>query len=94
MQGTSLEGDTPSVKDVVDLDMHEGRYFNENDLERSAPVVVLGQDTADELFGERCGGPGGADWRDDVDGDRAWRRRRRTRLGVGRIRTTILRMCR
>ena len=50
MQGTTLEGDTPSVKDVVDLDLQSGRYFNENDLERSARVVVLGHDTAEELF--------------------------------------------
>ncbi len=50
MEGTAVEGDTPSLKDVVDLDMDEGRYFNENDLERAASVVVLGRDTADELF--------------------------------------------
>jgi putative ABC transport system permease protein len=50
MEGTTVEGDTPSLKDVVDLDLDEGRYFNENDLERSASVVVLGRDTADELF--------------------------------------------
>ena len=50
MEGTSIEGDTPALKDVVDLDIDEGRYFNENDLERTASVVVLGRDTADELF--------------------------------------------
>jgi putative ABC transport system permease protein len=51
MTGTSLEGDTPDIKEVVDLDIDEGRYFNENDLERAANVVVLGRDVADELFG-------------------------------------------
>jgi putative ABC transport system permease protein len=51
MQGTAIEGDTPDLKDVVDLDIAEGRYFNENDLERASNVVVLGYDTADELFG-------------------------------------------
>jgi putative ABC transport system permease protein len=51
MTGTSLEGDTPAIKDVVDLDIAEGRYFNENDLDRAANVVVLGRDVADELFG-------------------------------------------
>ena len=51
MQGTTLEGDTPALKDVVDLNMAEGRFFNENDLDRAAPNVVLGYDTAEELFG-------------------------------------------
>ena len=52
MQGTSVEGDTPDLKDVTDLDIDEGRYFNENDLDRGASVTVLGRDVADELFGE------------------------------------------
>jgi putative ABC transport system permease protein len=51
MEGTVLEGDTSSVKDVYDLDIKEGRFFSENDEERSANVVVLGNDTADDLFG-------------------------------------------
>ena len=51
MTGTALEGDTPAIKDVTDLDIDEGRFFNENDLERAANVVVLGRDVADELFG-------------------------------------------
>ena len=51
MQNTELEGDTPAEKDVHDLDMLSGRFFNENDVERASNVVVLGYDTADELFG-------------------------------------------
>jgi len=51
MQGTSLEGDTASVKDVYDLNLKEGRFFNDGDVERAANVVVLGNDTADALFG-------------------------------------------
>ncbi len=50
MQSTKLEGDTPSVKDVNELNLAEGRFFNESDMERSANVTVLGHDTADELF--------------------------------------------
>ncbi len=50
MQGTILEGDTPAQKDVSELDMREGRFFNEGDQERAAKVTVLGNDTADELF--------------------------------------------
>ena len=51
MEGTVLEGDTPGVKDVYDLNLKEGRFFNEGDQERAANVVVIGSDTADGLFG-------------------------------------------
>jgi putative ABC transport system permease protein len=51
MQNTELEGDTPGEQKVHELEMHSGRFFNENDQERAANVVVLGYDTADELFG-------------------------------------------
>ena len=50
MQNTVLEGDTPDVKDVSQLDLREGRFFNENDQLRAASVTVLGGDTADGLF--------------------------------------------
>jgi putative ABC transport system permease protein len=51
MEGTTLEGDTASVKDVYQLDMKDGRFFTDGDTERAANVVVLGNDTADGLFG-------------------------------------------
>jgi putative ABC transport system permease protein len=49
-EGTVLEGDTASVKDVYDLDLKAGRFFTDGDVERAANVVVLGNDTADALF--------------------------------------------
>jgi putative ABC transport system permease protein len=51
IEGTTLEGDTASVTDVYDLDLKDGRFFTDGDVERAANVVVLGNDTADELFG-------------------------------------------
>jgi putative ABC transport system permease protein len=51
MEGTTLEGDTASVKDVYELDLKDGRFFTDGDTERAANVVVLGNDTADALFG-------------------------------------------
>ena len=51
MQNTTLEGDTSSLKDVRDINLASGRFFNEADEQRAANVVVLGYDTADELFG-------------------------------------------
>jgi putative ABC transport system permease protein len=51
MEGTTLEGDTASVKDVYQLDLKEGRFFTDGDTERAANVVVLGNDTVEGLFG-------------------------------------------
>jgi putative ABC transport system permease protein len=48
---TMLEGDTASAKDVFDLNMKGGRWFSEIDDERRAPVIILGADTSEELFG-------------------------------------------
>jgi putative ABC transport system permease protein len=49
-EGTVLEGDTSSVKDVYDLNLKYGRFFTDGDVERAANVVVLGIDTSDALF--------------------------------------------
>jgi len=51
MEGTMLEGDASGVKDVYDLNIREGRFFSDGDVERAANVVVLGSDTAEGLFG-------------------------------------------
>jgi putative ABC transport system permease protein len=47
----SLQGSTPPDKDVANLEIVEGRFFNDNDITRAAKVAVLGHDTADDLFG-------------------------------------------
>jgi putative ABC transport system permease protein len=49
--GTTLDGDMPGVTDVYDLNLKDGRFFTDGDVERAANVVVLGNDTADDLFG-------------------------------------------
>jgi len=46
-----LEGDTAAVKDVFDINMAGGRWFNEVDDEHHSSVIVLGSDTTEELFG-------------------------------------------
>ncbi len=51
MANTTLEGDVPAVQQVHDLNILAGRFFTDNDQQRAANVVVLGHDTADELFG-------------------------------------------
>jgi putative ABC transport system permease protein len=49
-KNTILEGDVSTWKDVYDLGLTSGRWFNELDDDRRAPVIVLGLDTATELF--------------------------------------------
>src|SRR5580698_5015564 len=50
-KNTILEGDQSSAKDVFDLQISSGRWFSEVDEEHRSPVVLLGSDTAEELFG-------------------------------------------
>ena len=50
VKNTILEGDMAAVKDVFDLQMSSGRWFTEADDDRRAAVIVLGHDTAEELF--------------------------------------------
>ena len=50
-KNTILEGDQASAKDVFDLEIASGRWFSAVDEEHRSPVVLLGSDTAEELFG-------------------------------------------
>lgn len=50
VQNTILGGNTTDVKEVGGLDLHAGRLWNEDEEERRANVVVLGYDTAEQLF--------------------------------------------
>jgi putative ABC transport system permease protein len=53
VKNTILEGDTASVKDVFDLPMASGRWFDDIDDQHRSPAVVLGHDTQQELFGDQ-----------------------------------------
>ena len=50
MQNTILTGVSPEQKDVQELEIGDGRFFNETDESRAAKVAVLGYDTAKQLF--------------------------------------------
>jgi putative ABC transport system permease protein len=50
-KNTILEGDQASAKDVFDLQIASGRWFSDVDEEHWSPVILLGADTAEELFG-------------------------------------------
>jgi putative ABC transport system permease protein len=45
-----LQGNTPSIADINNLNVESGRFFNETDQQHRSQVVVLGSDTADALF--------------------------------------------
>jgi putative ABC transport system permease protein len=49
--GTILQGSTTQVADVTDLVFTEGRLWTDAEDDRAAHVIVLGHDTAEELFG-------------------------------------------
>jgi putative ABC transport system permease protein len=51
VKGTILAGEDVRVPEVYDIKLREGRWFDEVDNERRAPVIILGADTAEELFG-------------------------------------------
>jgi putative ABC transport system permease protein len=53
VKNTILQSNTAGVKDVYDIELKEGRFFSESDDEHRTNVIVLGYDTAEELFGEK-----------------------------------------
>src|ERR1700676_3776933 len=47
-----LQGNQPSIGEIFDLKIEQGRLFNDTDAEHRAPVVLLGYDTVRTLFPE------------------------------------------
>ena len=61
ISNTILNGTTSAVKDVVDIQMIEGRMWTDAEEERAANVAVLGHDAAEDLF------PNGSPIGKDID---------------------------
>ena len=51
VQNTVLQGESEDSPNVYDLPFAQGRFFTQQEARRAANVVVLGSDTAEELFG-------------------------------------------
>ena len=51
VQNTTLNGESEDQPNVYDIDLAQGRFFSSEEAQRAANVVVLGSDTAQELFG-------------------------------------------
>jgi putative ABC transport system permease protein len=65
ISNTIINGTTPAVKEVTDIEMLEGRMWTDQEEEKSSDVAVLGHDAAEDLFPD--GSPIGKDV--DVQGD-------------------------
>jgi putative ABC transport system permease protein len=52
LDSISILGSTNGFPSVRDMEIAEGRYFNATEIDRKAPVVVLGSSLAEELFGD------------------------------------------
>jgi putative ABC transport system permease protein len=52
LEDVELLGTTTGFPSVRDMDIADGRYFNDQDVERKSKVAVLGFSVAEELFGE------------------------------------------
>ena len=50
LESVSILGSTQGFPSVRDMEIAEGRYFNQTEIDRNAKVVVLGSSLADELF--------------------------------------------
>ncbi|WP_419804358.1 ABC transporter permease [Terriglobus sp.] len=51
-ENVSLEGTSADNPDVYDLTLTQGRYFSQREEDHADNVVVLGHDTAEDLFGD------------------------------------------
>jgi putative ABC transport system permease protein len=51
VRDTTLNGESEDQPNVYDIDLAQGRFFSHQEAQRAANVVVLGSDTAQELFG-------------------------------------------
>jgi putative ABC transport system permease protein len=59
IQNTILNGDTSQLKETQDIELTQGRMWTDSEEERTAKVVLLGHDAAEDLFPD--GSPLGKD---------------------------------
>ncbi len=52
LDGITLLGSTADFPSVRDMDLADGRYFNELEVDRKQKVAILGASLAEELFGD------------------------------------------
>ncbi len=52
LEGVSILGTTSDFPSVRDMEIAEGRYFTQEEVDRKQKIAVLGSSLAEELFGE------------------------------------------
>ena len=52
LDGTSIVGTTPDFPSVRDVELADGRFITEDDLESKTKIAILGSTLAEELFGD------------------------------------------
>jgi putative ABC transport system permease protein len=52
LEDVEIDGTTTGFPSVRDMTIADGRYFNDNEVDKKSKVVVLGSSAAEELFGE------------------------------------------
>ena len=52
LNGVAIQGSTADFPSVRDIEIDNGRYFTEQEVDRTQKVAVLGSSLAQELFGE------------------------------------------
>ena len=52
LEDVEINGTTSGFPSVRDMTIADGRYFNDNEVEKKSKVVVLGSSAAEELFGD------------------------------------------
>jgi len=53
LDGVTIMGTTADFPSVRDMEIISGRYFSQQEIDRTTPIAVLGSSLAEELFGEQ-----------------------------------------
>lgn len=53
VESVAILGSTPDFPSVRDMEIAQGRYFNQTEVDREQKVAVLGSSLAEELFGDQ-----------------------------------------
>ena len=52
LESITIMGTTADFPSVRDMEIASGRYFTQDEIDRTKPIAVLGSDLAEEIFGE------------------------------------------
>ncbi|HTO87555.1 MAG TPA: ABC transporter permease [Thermoanaerobaculia bacterium] len=50
LSGVQINGQTPNMGDMMNIDIASGRFFTETEYDHAAPVAVIGWDVQDQFF--------------------------------------------